>query len=479
MVCLPPLMFRRRRRGNDSSLGYPLYTWTWGKIYKKVVMADVTFSEIYKHSSGLCQYSKDNEHLAVAVQHRLVIRDPDSMQIKQVYTCLDTINDIKWSKDSKYVITVILQRAMVQVWSIDKPEWTCRINEGLAGLVGARWAPNSRTVLTFADFNLHVTCWSLTDGTAVCIKNPKNIGNIDFSPDGKFCCLAHRHECRDSIGIYSTKNWGKALEFPTNTLDLSEIKYSPDGSAIAVIDAELNYTVQIFSPDGTRLAKYCAYENALGIKSFAFSPKGNIAIGSYDESVRILSQTSWKCIADLVHTQTVSPQHAHVYCEVISSGDDIAGKTAYQLVTRNRSRLKSVTPDATKPFPRIGVGSVSWSYNDEFVATKNDNMPHAVWIWSSKSLSLYAVLIHRNVVRSFRWSPKRAQLAICTGTNKCFFWSVDGASWVDIPSNDFDVRGIRWSPNGKSLTFLQTKRFCTCYFQSHVPETGTGKVPEE
>ena len=151
-----------------------------------------------------------------------------------------------------------------------------------------------------------------------CIKNPKNIGNIDFSPDGKFCCLAHRHECRDSIGIYSTKNWGKALEFPTNTLDLSEIKYSPDGSAIAVIDTELNYTVQIFSPDGTRLAKYCAYENALGIKSFAFSPKGNIAIGSYDESVRILSQTSWKCIADLVHTQTVSPQHAHVYCEVIS-----------------------------------------------------------------------------------------------------------------------------------------------------------------
>ena len=169
--------------------------------------------------------------------------------------------------------------------------------------------------------------------------------------------------------------------------------------------------------------------------------------------MRILSQTSWKCIADLVHTQTVSPQHAHVYCEVISSGDDIAGKTAYQLVTKNRSRLKSVTPDATKPFPRIGVGSVSWSYDDEFVATKNDNMPHAVWIWSSKSLSLYAVLIHRNVVRSFRWSPKRAQLAICTGTNKCFFWSVDGASWVDIPSNDFDVR-IRWSPKWKVINFF-------------------------
>ena len=119
-------------------------------------MTDVTFSEIYKHSSGLCRYSNDNENVAVAVQHRLVIRDPRTMQIKQVYTCLDTINDLKWSKDSKYVFTVILQRAMVQVWSIDKPEWTCRINEGLAGLVAAYWAPNSRCVLTFADFNIHI-----------------------------------------------------------------------------------------------------------------------------------------------------------------------------------------------------------------------------------------------------------------------------------------------------------------------------------
>ena len=32
-------------------------------------------------------------------------------------------------------------------------------------------------------------------------------------------------------------------------------------------------------------------------------------------------------------------------------------------------------------------------------------------------------------------------------------------------------------PKWKVINFLQTKRFCTCYFQSHVPETGTGKVP--
>ena len=78
-------------------------------------------------------------------------------------------------------------------------------------------------------------------------KKTKNLKKYDFySPDGKFCCIAHRIECRDSIGIYSTQNWGKALEFPTNTMDLADIKYSPDGSAIAVIDTELNYTIHLF-----------------------------------------------------------------------------------------------------------------------------------------------------------------------------------------------------------------------------------------
>ena len=48
----------------------------------------------------------------------------------------------------KYVV------ASVQVWSLEQPEWTCKIDEGSAGLVDACWSPDGRHILTTAEFNV-------------------------------------------------------------------------------------------------------------------------------------------------------------------------------------------------------------------------------------------------------------------------------------------------------------------------------------
>lgn len=41
---------------------------------------------------------------------------------------------------------------VLQVWSIEQPEWTCKIDEGSAGLCAVRWSPDGRHILTTADF---------------------------------------------------------------------------------------------------------------------------------------------------------------------------------------------------------------------------------------------------------------------------------------------------------------------------------------
>ena len=52
--------------------------------------------------------------------------------------------------------------------------WNAKIDENIAGLVGAVWGPDSRHILTFSDFNLRVTIWSLMEEKVVgFIKNPK------------------------------------------------------------------------------------------------------------------------------------------------------------------------------------------------------------------------------------------------------------------------------------------------------------------
>lgn len=44
--------------------------------------AGVDFSELYKQSNGLCMWSPDGNLLAVAVNHRLVVRDVETLQVR-------------------------------------------------------------------------------------------------------------------------------------------------------------------------------------------------------------------------------------------------------------------------------------------------------------------------------------------------------------------------------------------------------------
>ena len=53
-----------------------------------------------------------------------------------------------------------------------------------------------------------------------------------------------------------------------------------------IIIISFQYKILLYSVDGRCLAKYSAYENALGVKSIAWSPTSQfLAIGSYDEKV--------------------------------------------------------------------------------------------------------------------------------------------------------------------------------------------------
>lgn len=53
-------------------------------------------------------------------------------------------------------------RLVAQVFSISRPNWQCRIREGMAGMVRAQWTPDARHIITFSDFGLHMTIWSLS-----------------------------------------------------------------------------------------------------------------------------------------------------------------------------------------------------------------------------------------------------------------------------------------------------------------------------
>lgn len=149
------------------------------------------FSEPYPFAGPSPQLSPDGEHIAVVVRYRVLIRSFRTLRVVQFYSCLDRVQSLDWSPDSKYVLCCLKGRPVVQVWSIEEPDWTCKINEGPAGITGVKWCPDCRSILIVADFQIKATIWSLVDRRCVYIKRPKFADKaIDFSHDGQTLLIA-------------------------------------------------------------------------------------------------------------------------------------------------------------------------------------------------------------------------------------------------------------------------------------------------
>ena len=61
-----------------------------------------------------------------------------------------------------------------------------------------------------------------------------------------------------------------------------------------------------------------------------------------------------------------------------------------------------------------------------------------------ETLSLRAVLLHNDPIKSAAWDPTAQRIAITTGASKLFFWSADSAMCVDIPAADFSANTLSW-----------------------------------
>ncbi|XP_015577553.1 WD repeat-containing protein WRAP73 isoform X4 [Ricinus communis] len=276
------------------------------------------FTEAYKQT-GPCCFSPNARYIAVAVDYRLVIRDTLSFKVVQLFSCLDKISYIEWAVDSEYILCGLHKRPMIQAWSLTQPEWTCKIDEGPAGIAYARWSPDSRHILTTSDFQLRLTVWSLVNTACVHVQWPKHASKgLSFTKDGKFAAICTRRDCKDYINLLSCYTWEIMGTFAVDTLDLADIEWSPDDSAVVVWDSPLEYKVLIYSPDGRCLFKYQAYESGLGVKCVSWSPCGHfLAVGSYDQMFRVLNHLTWKTFAEFMHLSTVrAPCCAAVFKEV-------------------------------------------------------------------------------------------------------------------------------------------------------------------
>ncbi|KDP40396.1 hypothetical protein JCGZ_03875 [Jatropha curcas] len=246
------------------------------------------FTEAYKQS-GSCCFSPNARYIAVVVDYQLVIRDTLSFKVVQLFSCLYKISYIEWALDSEYILRGFSKRPMVQAWSLSQPEWTCKIDEGPAGIAYARWSPNSRRILTTSEFQLRLTAWSL------------NTACVHF-----------------------------------------------------------------------------------------------LAVGSYDQMLRVLNHLTWKTFAELMHLSTVRS----LCCAAVVKEVD-------EPLHLDMSEL--CLPDE---FLQGNSGLMSWSSDSQYICTRNDSMPTALWIWDIHHLELTAILVQKDPIRAAAWDPTCTRLVL-------------------------------------------------------------------
>jgi hypothetical protein len=106
----------------------------------------------------------------------------------------------------------------------------------------------------------------------------------------------------------------QTFEIPTH--DASDLKWSPEGLVLCVWDSPLFYGVLLFGLDGRSIASYQAYDGMLGVKSVQWNSTGQLlAVGSYDEKVRLLNHLTWKPFAEHAHPRVIKDADVAIFVQ--------------------------------------------------------------------------------------------------------------------------------------------------------------------
>ncbi|VDP43444.1 unnamed protein product [Schistosoma margrebowiei] len=400
-----------------------------------------------------------------------------------------------------------------KIFSLENPDWTCKVDEGPAGLLNAIWSPDSRHFLTTTDFYLRITVWSISEVSVSYLKFPKACANnLSFCPGGRYLTLLERRNFQDHLSLFDCRlQWTILWNITLETDDAVGVVWSPDGRYILVYDNCLRYKASIYSVGGKHLNTYCAYEptqELLGIKSVSWSPTGQLlALGSYDQKCRLLNDFNWTCLACLKHPvnkpidpslglspngrplcvddevdgdlETYRAHRIDIYEEFrTGASSDLStnfkgpldSSTVQYKLLNDPVTIQSIKPDPKQAFPKVGIGLTEFSSDGRFLATRNDNCPGVIWIWSiDRRLSLFSLLIHTSgCVSSLMWDPScSARLALCTGSDTVFLWTPQGCLAVQAPTHfNFLVSSLAWLSTGDGILLQSENEFCLCYLDS-------------
>ena len=435
----------------------------------------LTFSNKRKYSGNIA-FSPDSKYFAISKGLELIIYDNKSLKPYQNYSFIDFIEDIQWSKNSKLILVGLYKRARCEIRNIENPKWYCSIDEGVKGMKYSLFSPDSLNIISICDHNIKLSIRSLVDKSLYYINFPKFAKKgLSFSAKGNFMALAERNEAKDYIGVYFVNKWSCIKKFLAQTEDLQDVKWAYDSSALLLPDAPTLCVLYIYSPIGDLISKIELYQFKMGIKSLDMSPNGHyICLGLYDQTLRIFNNISYTCVTIFEHDKEVLDDiKVNYYKEELinNEGDSKYVQINPPIDLKNENILKNKSNNyMNDKVPRIGISKMAFSFDNYFLATKNDKMPNILFIWDINQMNLQFVLIQLNEVIHFEWAKNKNILFISTNNNKLYYFTLD---------KDFNNKSLLFSSDGKKMMIRDTNNFIMVNLENEEEGRNSKEMGEE
>ncbi|KAK8791133.1 hypothetical protein WA158_005764 [Blastocystis sp. Blastoise] len=437
-----------------------------------------SFSQVFKHDGRNVQWSPDGLYIASILEKKLIVRERTELTVVYSHDLEDKLDYFEWSSDSSLILCLYKKYDVVDVYSLLDPKYMIRIAAHEEGMVGATFAHDSTHVIVFSDFQLRTTVYSLNPKEGY---NPRSM--ICYTDNDSFLILGSRNGGKDMINIISTTTWTIINQFQVDSIDMESISFCKDDKCICIIDSPLYYNVFIYTLNGTKITQINPYNDAMGCRRFAFSPSQPLlALGGYDQCIRVYNTISWKDQSIHIHTQESFVDNAAAYIE-ISKSDVYQSLQGQKATPKLENELKAAAGDTffyvyrgaidialKKIQPRIeeckvGISNLSWSPDGRYVQSTSDNLPKAVWIWDIYRHRLHSIIIFKEVVTSVTWCPVAFLLAIATASKMVYIWRPTGMCWLRIPEKDFNVKTLKWNDDGNTLLLCDQNSYIVSYFE--------------
>jgi len=268
------------------------------------------------------------------------IRVSTSLQVIRNWNLDFQATSSSWSRDgalllvvgkTQFIVLAVDPNASRKMTRDDSDGVVASVKVGMEGLANAIWvgSGNREAICTFSADEVLANIYDIKRGTILTIANPKKLRAFSSSMTHHLAVLT-RQNAKDGLIILASPNsrqsqdlWRAEEQFVLQTNDAIEVAWSPNERYLAVREGSLEYKVQIYSPLGHLQYSFQIDSNpnlvqssftsnfgnainehtrvsggGLGIREMKWNPNGHLlALGGYDEVVRILENNDWSVAA--------------------------------------------------------------------------------------------------------------------------------------------------------------------------------------